>query len=92
MLPLCSLSNVLKQREKCVKAATALVEEGTSVVIGMYIRNPNYARMKDIKTKPFRQYKRRSRDARSLGKTSAEAGCTDTMRSLHGVGKALRAQ
>lgn len=27
-------SNVLKQREKCVKSATTLVESGTSVVIG----------------------------------------------------------
>jgi len=27
----------LKQREKCVKAATALVEEGTSVVIGRFM-------------------------------------------------------
>jgi bifunctional polynucleotide phosphatase/kinase len=29
------LSNLMKQREKCVKAATALIEEGTSVVVGM---------------------------------------------------------
>jgi hypothetical protein len=35
----------MKQREKCVKAATALVEEGTSIVIGILIRNPNQLRM-----------------------------------------------
>lgn len=34
-----SLSNMLKQRDKCVKAATALVEDGTSVVVGTYFRN-----------------------------------------------------
>jgi bifunctional polynucleotide phosphatase/kinase len=34
-----ALSNMLKQRDKCVKAATALIEEGTSVAIGMFIRN-----------------------------------------------------
>jgi predicted kinase len=38
------LSNTVKQREKCVKAATALIEEGTSVVIGMYLRNRNHTR------------------------------------------------
>ncbi|KAJ4987269.1 polynucleotide kinase 3 phosphatase [Stagonosporopsis vannaccii] len=31
--PLGTLSNALKQREKCVKAATALIDEGTSVVV-----------------------------------------------------------
>ncbi|UPX17183.1 DNA kinase/phosphatase Pnk1, variant 2 [Ascochyta rabiei] len=31
--PVGALSNSLKQREKCVKAATALIEEGTSVVV-----------------------------------------------------------
>lgn len=36
----CALSNTLKQREKCVKAATALIEQGTGVVVGTYSRNP----------------------------------------------------
>jgi hypothetical protein len=34
------LSNIMKQREKCVKAATALIEEGTSVVVGTFYRHP----------------------------------------------------
>jgi hypothetical protein len=28
------LSNTLKQREKCIKAAAVLLEQGTSVVVG----------------------------------------------------------
>jgi bifunctional polynucleotide phosphatase/kinase len=40
VLPLGSLSNIMKQREKCVKAATALIEEGTSVVVGTFYRHP----------------------------------------------------
>jgi hypothetical protein len=35
-----ALSNILKQREKCVKAATALIEEGTSVVVGTFFSAP----------------------------------------------------
>jgi bifunctional polynucleotide phosphatase/kinase len=34
------LSNILKQREKCIKAATVLLEQGTSVVVGKSLRNP----------------------------------------------------
>lgn len=40
VLPLGILSNIMKQREKCVKAATALIEEGTSVVVGTFLRHP----------------------------------------------------
>jgi hypothetical protein len=82
----------LNQREKCVKVATALVEEGTSVVVGTYIWDPNHACMKDVKTKVPRQYKRGSRHTRSLGQTSSEAERTDTVRPLYGIGKALRTQ
>jgi hypothetical protein len=32
----------MKQREKCIKAANALIEQGTSVVVGTYTQNPNY--------------------------------------------------
>ena len=38
--PLGTLSNVLKQRENCVKAATTLINEGTSVVVGKLLRHP----------------------------------------------------
>lgn len=38
--PLGILSNILKQREKCVKAATALINEGTCVVVGTLLRDP----------------------------------------------------
>lgn len=34
-----TLSNILKQREKCVRAATAFIEEGTSLVVGKLLRN-----------------------------------------------------
>ncbi|KAL7776622.1 hypothetical protein CFE70_007040 [Pyrenophora teres f. teres 0-1] len=37
--------DTLKTREKCVKAATAFLQEGTSAVIGMYIRDPNQVRI-----------------------------------------------
>lgn len=40
---LSALSNVLKQREKCVKAATTLIEEGTSVVVGTLLRHPAFS-------------------------------------------------
>jgi hypothetical protein len=40
VLPPGTLSNILKQREKCVKAATVLVEEGTSVAVGAFLRHP----------------------------------------------------
>ena len=39
------LSNALKQREKCIKAATALLEQGTSVVVGRSSRNPARQRL-----------------------------------------------
>lgn len=38
-----SSSNMLKQREKCIKVATTLVESGTSVVIGRLIRDLSYS-------------------------------------------------
>jgi hypothetical protein len=40
VLHLCIWSNSLKQREKCIQAATALIEEGTSVVIGTCSGSP----------------------------------------------------
>lgn len=40
VLPLGIWSNIMKQREKCVKAAMALLEEGTSVVVGTFLRHP----------------------------------------------------
>jgi hypothetical protein len=92
-----TLSNLLKQREKCIKAASALVEQGTSVVVGMYIRNPfvtpNHTPHEvyaDHDT--YRQHKPRSRDASSLGQTSAETECTAAVRSLYGVGATMRTQ
>jgi predicted kinase len=39
------LSNALKQRERCIKAATALLEQGTSVVVGKSFRNPARQRL-----------------------------------------------
>jgi bifunctional polynucleotide phosphatase/kinase len=41
--PRCLLSNILKQREKCIKMATAMIEGSESVVVGMYKRKPNHA-------------------------------------------------
>ncbi|KAJ4361284.1 DNA kinase/phosphatase Pnk1 [Ascochyta clinopodiicola] len=54
--PLGALSNSMKQREKCVKAATAFIEEGTSVVVGTLAPAPRPVGMIlhiDMYTKSF---------------------------------------
>jgi hypothetical protein len=85
-----TLSNTLKQREKCVKAATALLEEGTSVVIGKFIRNPNQSASL---TNAVRQHKCRSRNTSRVGDVSgAEAERAHTLRTLYLAAKAVRAQ
>jgi len=89
VLPFGILSNVMKQREKCVKAATALIEEGTSVVVGTFYRHPalsTWLRISTCVLKASRQHECRSRCTRRMGKSSEETLDTYSLRTLYSVG------
>jgi hypothetical protein len=78
---------MLKQREKCIKSATALVEEGTSVVVGKIMQAHLQLRL----ITAFRQHECGSRDEGGLDCSSGKAKRPNPLHTLHYPDQTLRA-